>query len=508
MNIGLCYPHPVEGRKIFKQFLAVEPAQRGAGRQLGYKPMAGRYFYDGRLCISQAAAIKLVLATLTQFSYIFVRDFSILRQLTLMAWPASSGGDGQLKAALLAALSAEGKYVQSLAVLTRRLFNVSWKRLIPEKTMRSDRMAARVYSCLSLMIGNAGPGRMQLPVYAARILQAPCWTKWRLEECLVYLLLAVRAIPQADRRQLARLIQSTASPPAGDPAPSNPAPIVLSDADEVGTAGQSTMGDNEIVEIDPPQPTRLSNNTKAKPSSHDEAITVRTEADVSSGTGICTTEAVTSAVLSFTNNTSILADESALSKGSDSNSTHDDVTILSPLANVDENVPTAENPVNGSPASGDQIDGSIIDEIVEEILMEDKDYREEKLSAKRASEQVVELKQTAGSGASRDNKDITLAESGEQVTAEEPVGRPKRLIVEPDDQTRLTCLLHPPPSNSKPPYLVRKSTLYVYSQCCEICRAETFLPEPQIWLRLRLGDILIKLFFFNELKPTLFRFEI
>jgi hypothetical protein len=89
MNIGLCYPHPEEGRKIFKQFLGIEPAQRSAARQLAYKMMGGMFFYEGRLCISQAMAIKLLLATLAPFRYIFVRDLSILRQLTLMSWPDS-----------------------------------------------------------------------------------------------------------------------------------------------------------------------------------------------------------------------------------------------------------------------------------------------------------------------------------------------------------------------------------------------------------------------------------
>jgi hypothetical protein len=322
--------------------------------------------------------------------------------------------------------------------------------------MRSDGMAARVYSYLSLMIGNAGPGRMQLPVYAARILQSPMLSKWRLEECLVYLLLAVRAIPVEDKRQLARLIKGSADPPIGDSALTIGSITDRSDGKEAQVA-VTAFCNKEVIELDPPS---LPNNTKTKASVREESQSSRSFLDASPTTGDAAAAAARVADSTGTGTSledNILTGETAFPERTSANTTgtgaDNDITIVSPRKDNVEKGLTVENTASELTASSDPIDGSLIDEIVEEILMADKDYREEKLSAQRAANQ----KQKTESAAMKNNYNNKRKVSGELLSGEEgeePVGRLKRLIVEPDEQTRLTCLLQPPPTTAKPPYLV------------------------------------------------------
>ena len=120
------------------------------------------------------------------------------------------------------------------------------------------------------------------------------------------------------------------------------------------------------------------------------------------------------------------------------------------------------------PPGGDehQIDGAIIDEIVEEFLMADKNYREEKLSAERMSGPAASIEgRSERATAKRDgrqratNLEAVSIRSVDRLDysvgeAKQPIVRVKRVVVEPDDLTRMTCLLYPPTPAARPPFQV------------------------------------------------------
>ena len=476
MNVGFCIPHPKAERKIFNQFIAVEPLQKSAAKQLGYKQLGSKFFFEGRMCVHQKEAVYLIVDILSRYNYIFVRDLSILRQLTLMPWSDDREAT-ELKATFMASLSAEGKFVQSLAILTRRMFKLSWKQLIPERNIRSDQMAARVYSCLSLIIGNAGPGQMQLPVYAARVLLSSFLTKWSLNGALVYLLLEVRAIALADRRQLARLLKSKPDSPQEEPA------LTTADVANEDTAGMSVDAVcDQVIDKEDGETTPSTGHLPTVKNIEQAAEKGTTDADSSSSeAGPSTSHNINNERCGRKNKitsppATVRSEPSFPVTATSSDLLVDDgpSTMISAqpspgmigevVVNSDTNGASALPP----PPGGDehQIDGAIIDEIVEEFLMADKNYREEKLSAERMSGPAASIEgRSERATAKRDgrqratNLEAVSIRSVDRLDysvgeAKQPIVRVKRVVVEPDDLTRMTCLLYPPTPAARPPFQV------------------------------------------------------
>jgi hypothetical protein len=136
-----------------------------------------------------------------------------------------------------------------------------------------------------------------------------------------------------------------------------------------------------------------------------------------------------------------------------------------------DQVPACVPDAISSVSNGHQDEGSIIDEIVEEFLMADKDYREEKLSAKNSSELVIregsKFQRTEAHPGEHDGQAIQVLDLDRQLVvpvkrkrqeSQEAGRRVKRLIVEPDDHTRLICLIFPPPLAARPPFQVPEDT--------------------------------------------------
>ena len=394
---------------------------------------------------------------LNQHSYIFVRDLAVLDQLTRLAWPPPLATAAQLQADLVKSLTAHSKWVQSLALLTRRLFRASWKRLIPEPALRSDRMAERVHSWMSVILGNAGPGSMRLPMYKAQVFLAPLAYKEQLGPFLTHHLISVPAMPLETRRMLARLLRAehqlhpAPSPPDDDSVTVRPEDQLPGSEEEVEILAEKGARTNENVAR---EVVRLcSRKDSAKSSIGDAAAATTLIAGAESEQNQVSATADTPVTLPVSSGISVQPASSPV-KTADRVTAGDGSFAIPP------------------PPGGESTMGSFIDEIVEECLMADETYRQEVLSTnpgvggepmadESASIKRLDLGESSALPApdvGKSGQPVRLGKRLDLLSSskpEQPPSKRKRLVVEPDDDTRLTCLILPPPPSSRPPYKVR-----------------------------------------------------
>jgi hypothetical protein len=228
-------------------------------------------------------------------------------------------------------------------------------------------MAARVHSCLGLLVSHAGPGRLRLPMFAGRLLLAPAINKKSQQEALTYILLTVKDVSVEDRRRLAQLLQAT-----------EPEETVKGNKSKTVVPGLETVVSQESLGRGEEEEEEIQLLTEKKVNSEERGD--ENTADISKVLAKKNFETMeTATVFSFVDpEQSSVADTSSFDlpesyAALDAHSVSPELAA-DPVAAIHEH--GAPSPVQGDAA----IDVSVIDDIVEEILMADKDYREEKLS--------------------------------------------------------------------------------------------------------------------------------